>query len=376
MYKRIAIAVLSLLCAVTMKAQENIPEDFVTASILFVEPGGALYSRAGHVLLHMQCPEHGLDYVFSYESEDASKKILKYLSGNLKMGLFAIPFDDFPSFYEGEGRGITEYELNLPISIKQNLWRILDNHMMEGNNLPYDFLLRGCAQSALCFIKEAIYPDRITYGPWPESFNLTRRELANIQLESYPWTMTFLNLIVNGDIDDNCSNEQKVIMPADLLAVLKNASFDGHPILKNNVVEVAESSGVPIKTCPFTPLHLSLVILFLTLLCVIFGKNWMRIPLLVLQTALGLLSFYLVVFSPLPCTQWSWLLIPFNPLPLLFWKWKKKWALPYAATCLVWAVVMLLLKHPVTLPCFVVLSLSLVLDYWNTHKETRLHTPE
>lgn len=364
MYKKIAITVVCLLCAVTMKAQENVPEDFVTASILFVEPGGALYSRVGHVFIHLKCPEHGLDYAFSYESEEASKKILRFFSGNLKMGLFAIPFKDFISLYEGEGRGITEYELNLPIAVKQNLWRVLDDHLMEGHNLPYDFLSRGCAQSTLCFLKEAISPDKITYGPWPERFTLTRRELANIQLGSYPWTMTFLNLIVGGEIDNRCSNEQKVIMPADLLEVLKNASFDGHPILQNNAVEIVESSRGPIKECPFTPLHISFVILFLTLLCVIFDKNWMDIPLLVLQTAIGLLSVYLVIFSTLPCTQWSWLLIPYNPLPLVFWKWRSKWALPYAGICIVWALVMLLLKHPVTLPCFVVLSLALVLSYW------------
>lgn len=364
MFRKLAIVLIAFLCSVTMGAQENVPEDFVTASLLFAEPGGALYSRAGHVSIHMQCPAHGLDYVFSYESEDASKKVLKFLSGKLKMGLMAIPYDEFMSAYMDEGRGVTEYELDLPVASKQNLWRILDNHLMEGINLPYDFLTRGCAQSTFRFLKEGLAPDGMTYGPWPESFSNTRRGLACIQLEPYPWTWAFLNLIINGRIDDECSNEQKVIMPADLLTVLKNASFEGHPILKNEGVVVVKSSGNQPKGWDFTPLHLSLIILLLTLLCVIFGKAWMDIPLLVMQTALGVISVYLVVFSSLPCTQWSWLLIPFNPLPLMLWKWRRKWARPFASVCFVWAVAALLLKHPVTDPCYAVLSLALSLSWW------------
>ena len=76
-----------------------------------------------------QCPEHGLDYAFSYESEDASHKIPALLAGTLKMGLFAIPIQEYLEIYRAEGRGVLQYTLNLPIDVKRNLWRVLDNHL-------------------------------------------------------------------------------------------------------------------------------------------------------------------------------------------------------------------------------------------------------
>ena len=46
--------------------KDSIDENFVIASVLLAEPGGALYSNVGHVALRLQCPEHQLDYIFSY----------------------------------------------------------------------------------------------------------------------------------------------------------------------------------------------------------------------------------------------------------------------------------------------------------------------
>ena len=96
-FRKVLLVIMALLAFCEVNAQEgvakkdSVDENFVIASVLLAEPGGALYSNAGHVTLRLQCPDHKLDYVFSYESENVSKKILSFLSGNLKMGMFAIP---------------------------------------------------------------------------------------------------------------------------------------------------------------------------------------------------------------------------------------------------------------------------------------------
>ena len=72
-----------------------VDEDFVIASLLISDPGGALYSRLGHAAIRMQCPTHNLDYVFSYTAEDILKNPLKFFSGKLKMGLMAISPEDY-----------------------------------------------------------------------------------------------------------------------------------------------------------------------------------------------------------------------------------------------------------------------------------------
>lgn len=106
-------------CAQTQASKDTItPEqqqelwkqpDFVKAYLVVAEPGGALYSIFGHACLHLVCEAYDLDYFFTYESEDASKKVWQFLRGNLKMGMAALTPEEYLSDYKAEGRGVVEY---------------------------------------------------------------------------------------------------------------------------------------------------------------------------------------------------------------------------------------------------------------------------
>ena len=66
-------------------------EDFVTASICVASPGEEMYSALGHACLRLQCPSADLDYVYSYEAEDATEEVLRFFAGKLKMLVLAVP---------------------------------------------------------------------------------------------------------------------------------------------------------------------------------------------------------------------------------------------------------------------------------------------
>lgn len=364
--------VILLLCGRNAYAQvpDSVSEDYVIASLIVADPGDVLYSRVGHVALHMQCPTHNLDYVFSYEAEPVKGQVVRFLAGNLKMGLFAIPLQEYLDIYRPEGRGVREYQLNLPIAVKQNLWRILDNHLMEGTNLPYDYLQRGCAHSTLMMLKEGLDTIPIQYGEWPETFKLSRRELTGLQLKSSSWTWCFLNLICNGAIDSDCSKEEKIIMPADLVEVLSHAQVCGQPFIEEEPAVLLEGSHQFSNTwC--SPLCVAVLLLALTLVAVLMKKQWMDYVLLTIQTLLGLLTVYLVALSDLCCTEWSWLIIPLNPLPLIFWKWRRYWALPYAVALAVWSIVMIVYPHQLTDPTYIILTLALIVSYCGMYRRNR-----
>ena len=340
-------------------------ENFVITSLLIASPGDVLYSKVGHCALRMQCPKHSLDYVFSYESEDVRHRVLAFLAGKLKMGMFAIPTQDYLNTYKEVGRGVTEYTLNIPIEAKRNLWRVLDEHVAEGANLPYDYITRGCTHSTLMILKEGIVPLQLEYTSFPQTFQImTRRELTGLQMKGNPWTWCFLNLMVNGSIDADCSNEEKIIMPADLVDVLLHASIDGKPLITaepNIITKVAHTES----TCWFTPLLLAIILLVITIIAALLKWNFWDYVLLAIQTVLGIFTLYLVAFSSLCCTEWSWLLIPFNPLPLIFWKWRRHWALPFAVIIGIWCVAMTAYPHQLTDTTFVVLSVALIVPYVN-----------
>ena len=363
-----------LFASMGTRAEDSIPavnpdtitdENFVITSLLVASPGDVLYSKVGHCALRMQCPQHDLDYVFSYESEEVRHRVLAFLAGKLKMGMFAIPTDKYLSLYKEDGRGITEYTLNIPIEAKRNLWRVLDQHVAEGPNLPYDYITRGCAHSTLMMLKEGIVPLQLEYASFPQTFqSMTRRELTELQMKGNPWTWCFLNLMVNGSIDADCSNEEKIIMPADLVDVLLHASIDGKPLITTEPSIITQVTHTE-STCWFTPLLLAIILLVITAVAALLKWRFWDYVLLTIQTALGIFTLYLVAFSSLCCTEWIWLLIPFNPLPLIFWKWRRKWALPYAAIIGIWCIAMVAYPHQLTDTTFIVLSVAIIVSYVN-----------
>lgn len=354
----------------TANPNDSVDENFVIASVLLAEPGDALYSNAGHVTIRLQCPEHQLDYVFSYESENVSKKIISFLTGKLKMGMFAIPTADYLNTYRQAQRGVKEYILNMPIEAKRNLWRVCDNHMLEGANLPYDYINRGCAYSTLRILQEGLDTIPIQFGPWPEKFKtMNRRELTAFQMVNHPWSWTFLNLICNGSINDDCSEIEKVIMPADLIEVLSKAKVQGSPML-SAPTQLLPPGPTKHKVW-FTPTLLAVILLLLTIVASYLKKCIMDYVLLTIQTILGIITVYLVFFSNLVCTESSCLMVPFNPLPLLLWKWRHKWCLWYALAIAIWIVVVLLWPHSLTDTSFILLSVALIVSYVKMYVENK-----
>lgn len=345
--------------------------DFVTASLMIADPGGVLYSCLGHACLRLECPTFGLDYIFSYESEDVKEKVFTFLSGNLKMGMFAIPLQEYLDEYIKEQRGVRQYRLNLPIDVKRDLWQILDEKCAEGANLPYDYLVRGCAQSTFNVLLQALDTTKVEWGAWSDKYNQTRREIASSYLTPYPWSLTFLHALVGDEIDKDCSNFEKVIVPNDLLEFLQNAKINGTPIISEAPKPLVPSTKETKTDSWFTPLILSLFLLLLSLISFFIKKPYIDLILLAIQTLIGLFLTYLVVFSTLPCTEWNWLLIPFNPLPLFFWKWRKHWALLFALILVTWEAVMLLSSHQLTDSAYIVFTFALILMYL---KQSRVYT--
>ncbi len=339
-------------------------DDFVTASILVATPSEVLYTCLGHACIRMQCPHYDLDVVYTYESEDVTDKVLTFLMGNLKMGMTALPTEPMVAFYASQGRGVTEYVLNLPLEKRKQLWRYLDEKVEEGMNLPYDYLYRGCVVASLRAIRTAVLPDTISFGEWDEKFTKkTLRTLIGDQTKDFPWNRFFIFSIGGTVGDESRAAIDKVVTPSDFVEVLHKATLNGQPILKSSSTLVNQT--VSIKPAGwFTPMTLACILLMFA----IFSCFWMQRPLsillLALQSVLGLLLTYLIVFSKLPATEFNWLIIPFNLLPLLLWHWRRWWLLYFAMVYLGWSVVMLTYKeNPLVDRAYIVIVLSLIVNY-------------
>lgn len=341
---------------------ENPGDDFVKSSIVVADPGEALYSGAGHIFFRMQCPDHGMDFCFSYESEAIEHRVLTFLAGRLKMGMAVARTPEFLSSYAEEHRGVREYPLNLPIAVKQNLWRVLDNHVDEGMDRPYDYLEHGCAVTVLHILEEAIGESNLKYAIRPADLGMSRRMILSSELDNAPWSRFAIHLIMNGAANDEVPYKEKCVTPRALISLLQSASYEGKPVLGDSP-DTLVAPGKPIEAPLCTPVAVAVVILLLSAICAIAGKNWMLYALLAVQSAIGIINVYLVVFSSLCGTEWSWLLIPFNPLPLIFWKWRRHWEPVFTIIVVCWAIAMTVTGAELTDPAFILLAVAIAVTY-------------
>ena len=347
-------------------------DDFVTASLLVATPSDVLYSCVGHASLRLQCPHYNLDMVYTYESEPVANRVLSFFKGDLKMGMTAVPTEQVLTDYGKEGRGITEYVLNIPLEKRKQLWQYLDGKVEEGMNLSYDYINRSCALACLRAMRDAVLPDTLSFGEWDERLvRKTRRTLLGDRTDNFPWARFFIFTIAGTEADRQCSVADKVVIPADLIEVFQKVTFKEQPVLGEPKELLQQTVSIK-ENGWLTPTALSCILLLLAIISCFWMQRPLSILFLVLQSIAGLIMTYLIVISSLPNTSFSWLIIPFNLLPLLLWHWRKWWLLPFALVCIVWSVVMLMHReNPLVDNAHIVLAMAFAVNYIGQWKQRK-----
>lgn len=209
--------------------------EFVTASLLVAEPTDwrdDLMGVLGHAFIRLQCPTFDFDLCFSYECEPVKNNWWRFLTGDLKMGMFRYTTDSQMAVYQEWHRSIHEYQLNLPPEAETRLWEIMDNHVNNNILLPMDMYKRGCAISLVHFVTEALGETKIEYAEWPEEFSKTQKEIILDALDDYPFIrMGARMFVLDNRFKKNCPPEEKLVIPAMLADVWSCATINGAPLL-------------------------------------------------------------------------------------------------------------------------------------------------
>lgn len=272
------ILVINILC---LHAQD-IPEDslavlrqqddFVTASICIADPTDwrdDMLGVLGHAFIRLQCPTFNMDYCFSYEGQSANEDFMGLMKGNLKMGLFAAPTQEYIQPYKRWNRTIREYTLNLPPEADLRLWEIMDQHVEEGIDLPLDLTEHGCVQTLVQYITLALDTTKIVYGEWPEEFRQSRYEILDDQLAPYPWLRLMAKTLgMYGDFDQECPNDEKIILPRQIVDVWQKATVNGKPLLTYKG-DLTQGESPEVERPWFTPSIAGMLFVVLILIVVI-----------------------------------------------------------------------------------------------------------
>lgn len=348
---------------------DRMAEDFVEAYVSIAEPGDYLYTTLGHAAYHLKCQSFNLDYYFTMEGENTKDAVFRFLAGDLKMGLTVLSPEEYLQYYKDNNRGVREWKINLSPPDKQRLWEILDNHVKDWSNLPYDYYHRCCAITIVNIMNELVGRGNIHYAlPWPEKFKHTPREIIYYALRGgNEWTQFFICLLAGNEVDKDIPYERKFIVPGDVVDAWQRATVNGQPILSEDYIDVIPP-GVRKQESWWTPTHIAIILLLLALcsLCSLWGHmGWIKAigliidySILVIISVIGLGMTYLLFVSDLCCTDWNWLYIAFNPLPAIFWYWRKYWALPYLVCMLGWVIAMIFAPHLLALSSHIILTLA------------------
>lgn len=341
---------------------DRLAPDFVTVSLCVADPTDYrqdALGTSGHAFLRLQCPTFGLDYCFSYEGENVNDNLYRYLSGQTKMGMFAVPTSEYVEDYRHWNRSVHEYKLAMPAEAEQRLWEIMDNHITNGITLRQDLNKYGCAITVVKYVKKALEGTPIVYAHDEEMERMTRREIGYRSLANHPWLRLFSMIMTDNKADKVLPIDEKLIIPADLAAVWQQATINGTP-MATYIGDIVE--GAPLKESKpwFTPILAAILIVLITL-----GFAFTRYPywdwsLMGAQALVGcVLIFLWIVMREFGGAAYIMMAL-FNPLPLIFWRWRNYWALPYAIVLALGIIVLLCLPHMLIDPAFLVLALAYV----------------
>ena len=253
-------------------------EDFVRASLLVIGPGNDAVTCFGHAAIRLQCPPHQLDYCFTFEMKLAEGEHLKFLAGEAKAGFIAAPTSLFLQQYTQQGRGITEYDLNLLPAEEQALWRNLDREVAQDARWSYDFITVNCASMCVWIIERSLQGEHIAYHQLPAVLQGTYSDVMDYIAEEAPWMNLYFHLRYFSQRNDAGALNDKMAPPL-LAEAWEHASFDGSPGGPRPVI-VAKRQLVPQNlvpsSCWFTPTMALVIAIILVTTILLFIKRKKR----------------------------------------------------------------------------------------------------
>ncbi len=318
-----------MLAPATAPASFAASRDTVMTSILVAEPGPRIFQVSGHAAIRLQCPAYGLDNVFSFETDDRGGMAGQVL-GQARGRFAGIEFGEYRRDFEAQGRGITEYPLNLTDAQTRRLWQILDRSIADRQEHDFNIRWSNCNSRAIEKIIAALRPDRIVLNESVCSRMDNATLLREVVENDYPWASLLLCSGIGSDADirDPWVYRLAPAIMGRTFADAEIVSADGtrRPLLSGEPALISASHTDRGHDAPSPRAVASGILVFAVLLSICdLGGRFRRmvhaadVALLCVQTA-GAVALIFVSAIPASIGTWfNWLFIPFNPLPLIVW---------------------------------------------------------
>ena len=339
MMRRIFLSVLLLafvvpkVHAVETNPVEVLPDssDFVTASVLISSPGHEAFFTLGHSGLRLQCPSAGLDYCFSYSTivNPGPHFNLLLLTGRMKAGFEALPYAEYMESFSKDGRGVTEYPLNLTLHEKQELWRLMDNKMMKGPTQPFDFLYNNCTSSLYRSVESIMESEDFDYPKLPP-LDLRVRDAFHELFIDMPWVEFFGITMLSAIPPDDPTPLTLVLCPDLWGRLLSEATIRGLDGSSRPALSEPARALLPqtyfLQPTFWTPVNVFALLFAVVVVLTLAERllHWRRVGKVFDTLLFSVYTFMALYLFLASCFRlygffWNWFLFVFNPIPLLLW---------------------------------------------------------
>ncbi len=306
--------------------------NFVTASLLVIEPGPNVVSAMGHSAIRLECPEHNLDYCFTLEN-NSDYGLLTFLLGKAPTHDIAIPTADFLKEFFAEKRQVTQHELNLTLHQKQELWRACDIEFTHEGDRQFHYSYDGTDNcTSICYelIEQALMDERIVVDDLPAFVLENNGSYFRHVARRSPW-VRFVIITLGGTACDETWNMRNRMAPEMIIPALSQSHLEGsngkqRPVLTGKTVQLLRGS-VSVTPSPASPMLVFGGLLLLALVVTAmqrsrYGRKVAQAFDAFLLTGQSIIGCFLLItccVGSIVGQHWNWYLIPFNPLPLVLW---------------------------------------------------------
>ncbi|MBS1946349.1 MAG: DUF4105 domain-containing protein [Bacteroidetes bacterium] len=235
-------------------------------SLLTCGPGNELYSTFGHTGIRVIDSANGMDAVFNYGLFDDTDPYfyLKFTRGIMRYAVGAETFDDFMQEYIEDKRSVTEQELQLSCTQKNDLFNALkENIAIRNRNYDYRFLDDNCTTRTNAIIRKTVH-NTIVFKRIIPAQAPTFRQLIHQYLDSggHSWDKFGIDLLLGAHLDKKVNNEQAMFLPEYLMAGFDSATISGRKLIQNKKNILAGNSKSGTQFSLLSPLFLFSLVAF------------------------------------------------------------------------------------------------------------------
>ena len=325
--KKFALTVLSIFFTLHIF---GLPGDSIQISLLTVLPrSNYIYTIYGHTAIRVCCPSKKSDLVFNYGAFNTNEPNFTYrfIRGKTDYFLDAYTYQQFEYNYRTGNYTVIEQILNLPAEEKEKMIQMLFlNFLPENRRYRYDFLFDNCTTRPRDIIVK-FAGGKIVYAVPRDA--TTFRKLIHGCTAPYPWMTLGIDLLIGKGADSLISHQQKMFLPEKLMNALDSAyvvndDLEQRPIVSFRYVVIQSSEADDSGGRSWSsPMKLGIILLIHALVFGIYGIVSKRrfsifFGLIYLQaTIIGLIIWFVALFSVHPCTFPNFNMYFFHPFYLI-----------------------------------------------------------